>query len=84
MTLSTTISKWGNGQGIRLPKTLMELLEWENNDKLEIIVDEGNIKIRTAENKRKRKSIEELFANYEGEYKAQEIDWGEPKGEEIW
>ena len=30
MTLSTTISKWGNGQGIRVPKTLMELLEWKN------------------------------------------------------
>ena len=35
MTLLSTISKWGNGQGIRLPKTLLELLKWENNDKLE-------------------------------------------------
>ena len=55
MTLSTTISKWGNGQGIRVPKTLMELLEWKNNDKLEIVVEEGNIRIRKVENKRKRK-----------------------------
>ena len=39
MTLLSTISKWGNGQGIRLPKTLLELLKWENNDKLEIIVE---------------------------------------------
>ena len=84
MTLSTTISKWGNGQGIRVPKTLMELLEWKNNDKLEIVVEEGNIRIRKVENKRKRKSIEELFENYKGEYKNQEIDWGEPKGEEVW
>ena len=82
MTLAATISKWGNGQGIRLPKTLMELLEWENNDKLEIIVEKGNKRIRKAE--RKRKSIQELFANYKGEYKNQEINWGEPQGEEIW
>jgi len=26
MTLLSTISKWGNGQGIRLPKTLLELV----------------------------------------------------------
>ena len=36
MTLLSTISKWGNWQGIRLPKTLLELLQWVNNDKLEI------------------------------------------------
>ena len=46
MTLSSTISKWGNGQGIRLPKTLLKLMDWENNDKLEIIVEDGNIRIR--------------------------------------
>jgi len=46
MTLLSTISKWGNGQGIRLPKTLLELLKWENNDKLEIIVEDENIRIK--------------------------------------
>ena len=46
MTLLSTISKWGNGQGIRLPKTLLELLKWENNDKLEIIVENENIRIK--------------------------------------
>lgn len=49
MTLSSTISKWGNGQGIRLPKTLLKLMDWENNDKLEIIVEDGNIRIRKME-----------------------------------
>ena len=84
MTLLSTISKWGNGQGIRLPKTLLKLMDWENNDKLEIIVEDGNIRIRKMEQKEKRKNIKELFANYKGEYKNQEVDWGEPKGEEVW
>ena len=73
MMLLSTISKWGNGQGIRLPKTLLELLKWENNDKLEIIVENENIRIKKV-----------LFANYEKEYQTQEIDWGEPEGKEIW
>ena len=72
MMLLSTISKWGNGQGIRLPKTLLELLKWENNDKLEIIVENENIRIK------------KVFANYEKEYQTQEIDWGEAEGKEIW
>ena len=72
MTLLSTISKWGNGQGIRLPKTLLELLKWENNDKLEIIVENENIRIK------------KIFANYKKEYQTQEIDWGETEGKEIW
>ncbi|MCY7007722.1 AbrB/MazE/SpoVT family DNA-binding domain-containing protein [Fusobacterium simiae] len=84
MTLLSTISKWGNGQGIRLPKTLLDLLKWENNDKLEIIVEDENIRIKKITPSKKRKNIKELFANYEKEYKTQEIDWGEPEGKEIW
>ena len=29
-------------------------------------------------------NIKELFENYKEEYKPQEVDWGEPEGEEIW
>ena len=84
MTLLSTISKWGNGQGIRLPKTLLELLKWENNDKLEIIIENENIRIKKIDSPKKRKNIKELFANYEKEYQTQEIDWGKPEGKEIW
>ena len=78
------IQKWGNSQGIRLPKTLLELLKWENNDKLEIIVENENIRIKKINSSKKRKNIKELFTNYEREYEVQEIDWGEPEGKEIW
>jgi len=30
-----------------------------------------------------RKTIEELFEGYEGDYEYEEIDWGEPVGAEI-
>lgn len=55
MTLLSTISKWGNVQGIRLPKTLLELLKWENNDKLEIIVEDENIRIKKIDSPKKEK-----------------------------
>ena len=61
MTLLSTISKWGNGQGIRLPKTLLELLKWENNDKLEIIVENENIRIKKINSSKKRKNIKNFL-----------------------
>lgn len=77
------ISKWGNGQGIRIPKNVLELLKWKKDDELEMIIEKGNLKIQKVE-KEKRKTIKELFANYYGSYEKQEIDWGEPQGKEIW
>lgn len=29
-------------------------------------------------------TIEELFADYHGEYRKTVVDWGEPQGKEIW
>ena len=40
--------------------------------------DKNNQEIKTS------KSIEELFKDYNGNYETSEIDWGEPKGNEIW
>jgi antitoxin component of MazEF toxin-antitoxin module len=42
----------------------------------------GEITLRTV---RKRKSIQELFADYDGGFfQTEEIDWGNPQGNEIW
>ena len=43
------ISKWGNGQGIRIPKNVLELLKWQKDDELEMIVEKGNLKIQKVE-----------------------------------
>ncbi len=32
---------------------------------------------------KKHKTIDDLFEGYEGDYKPEEIDWGEPVGKEI-
>lgn len=33
---------------------------------------------------RKKKSISELFADFEGEFVNEEVDWDEPVGDEVW
>ena len=34
--MTTTIQKWGNSQGIRLPKHILEALNWHEGEKLDI------------------------------------------------
>lgn len=77
----TTIQKWGNSQGIRIPKFLLEAVQWGENEKLSVNVEEDRIIITKANH---RKSIKELFADYDGTYEPVTIDWGEPVGEEVW
>ena len=80
--MTTTIQKWGNSQGVRIPKILLDTVKWSDNEKIMIIVDNGKLIIEKAENK--RKNIKELFADYKGDYNPTEIDWGDPEGKEIW
>lgn len=80
--MATSIAKWGDGQGIRIPKGVLERLNWKSGQKVELIVDNDELKIRAVQ--KKRKSIQDLFEGYEEKYQCQEIDWGDPAGKEIW
>ena len=79
--MSTTIQKWGNSQGIRIPKSILDVLHWKEEEEVELFTQENKIIIKKPE---KRKNIKDLFADYDGEYVPVEIDWGEPQGKEIW
>lgn len=81
--MNITIKKWGNSQGVRLPKNILEAINWRENDQLNIKVEDGKIVIEKPI-KIERKSIKELFANFDGEYTPADINWGSPVGKEIW
>lgn len=79
--MTTSIQKWGNSQGVRLPKFILEAANFADDEEITITAENDKIIISKAE---KEIDIEELFANYDGDYKPTEIDWGEPVGKEIW
>ena len=76
----TTIQKWGNSNAIRIPKTILEMTELSENDKVELRVQDGNITIIPI---KKHISLDERIAEYEEEYICEEWDVGEPKGKEV-
>lgn len=78
--METKIVKWGNSQGIRLNKELLNQAGISINDNVLIEVNENNELII----KKLRPSIKELFSNYKDDYKLEEFAWGENKGRELW
>ena len=80
--MSTAIQKWGNSQGIRIPKHILDLLHWDLNEKVNIIPDGDKIVIEKEQ--AGRKNIRELFADFHDDYQPTKIDWGETEGKEIW
>ena len=83
MEATAKIQKWGNSQGVRIPKHILDLLKWHDNEPVEISTHNGHIVIKRLK-PAQRKNIKELFADFNGEYKPEPVDWGKPEGHEIW
>ena len=81
--MTATIKRWGNSAAVRIPRSTLTQANLEEGNDVEIVVSkEGEITLRAV---RKRESIQELFANYDGGFfQTEEIDWGKTQGNEIW
>jgi len=74
------IRAWGNSQGIRIPKSILEKMDLKTSDILEIEVEGGVIILRKPF---VHKTFEERLAEFNGEISVCDFDWGEPVGREI-
>ena len=81
--MTVTIQKWGNSQGIRIPKHMLDDLAWSDNETVDISVEDGKIVIERT-SPAEKKNIVELFEGFKGKYDTSEFDWGEPSGREVW
>ncbi len=81
--MQATIQKWGNSQGIRIPKAFLDALGMRENDLVELSRVDNDIVIRKIP-QNKGLSLDDIFKDYDGESKAEEFDWGSPFGKEAW
>lgn len=79
--MTTTLQKWGNSQGLRLPKEILKAANFSENETVELLADETGIKIQKA---RKLETLDDIFKDYKGTYHCKEIDTGKPVGNEVW
>lgn len=82
--MTTQIVKWGNSQGIRLPKQVLESADIQENDMVEIKTEEACIIITKIEKKKPHRTLKERFDGYDGNTRIEEYDWGKSVGKEVW
>ena len=82
--MQTAIVKWGNSQGIRLPKYLLDSANLADNDTVEVVAENDSLVIRKTETRKKHKTLKERLEGYNGSYVFEEWDTGAPVGKEVW
>jgi len=87
--MQTTIVKWGNSHGIRIPKAFLQNIQVKENDLVDVILEKEKIiitKKNVKEHKTTRERLTEFYGtDFDKKSKSQkEIDWGSPAGKEIW
>ena len=86
-----TLSQWGNSKALRLPATLVSILNYNVDDKLQLKVEVNEI---TGEKRliigkaavpaQTPQTIEELFKDYKGKPFQAKIQEFEAIGNELW
>ena len=87
----TTIQRWGNSQGLRIPKALLEALGLRENDRVELAQTADAITIKKAVTT-PHKTLEERLSAFYGKpveeieriAHSEEFNWGEAEGGEEW
>lgn len=87
--MKTTLQRWGNSQGVRLPKSLIESLGMTVGAPVivEASEDHSQITIKPATESRpvrERYHIEDLIAESAPDAFSGEHEWGTIQGKEIW
>jgi len=87
--MKTTLQRWGNSQGIRIPKSIVDSLGMDVGSEVvvEMSEDRAQITITPATDSRPvrgRHRIEDLIASSSPSAFDGEFDWGSPQGKEVW
>ena len=88
--IKTNIRRWGNSQGIRLSKEILAQMDLQENDTVGIKIYDGKMTIEKI-NKTKYLNLQERLESFYNKpideiyiESTQEVDAGDPVGDEIW
>jgi antitoxin MazE len=81
--MPTKIQRWGNSQGVRLPKDVLVDARLDVGDAVEVRAVDGSIVLTPLRRVRGRVSLEALVARLPDE-RPLAVDWGIPEGDEAW
>jgi len=80
--VNTTIQKWGNSQAVRIPKYILNSIGLRENDTVSMVIVDNKI-VLEKQTKPQHIPLKERLKDFDGYYKAEEWDTGEPVGKEY-
>ncbi|MES2176739.1 MAG: AbrB/MazE/SpoVT family DNA-binding domain-containing protein [Gemmatimonadota bacterium] len=80
----TKVQKWGNSQGLRLSKSLLADADIDVGDSVDIVVEDGALKVTPVRRVRGGHDLSELVRRIPKGYRSEELEWGDPVGQEVW
>ena len=79
--MQLAIAKWGNSLALRLPRHVARDANLTEGATVDLSVKDGSIVVTPV---RKKYSLDDLLAQMTADNLHPEVDWGEPKGDEVW
>ena len=80
----TKVQKWGNSQGLRFSKAILEEAHINVGDQVNISVKKGQIIVEPVTKVRGKYDLRDLVSKMPQNYQVEELDWGKPIGKEVW
>ena len=80
----TKVQKWGNSQGVRLNKQVLQEAAIGVGDEVEVSVREGVVVVTPVRRVRGGHDLRELVRGIPQGHSEGELDWGAPVGREVW
>ena len=80
----TKIQKWGNSQGLRVSRDVMQKAHVAVGDAVDVSVQKGAILIQPLRQLRGKYDLRQLVAQLPKHYKPAAEVWGRSAGREVW
>jgi antitoxin MazE len=64
--MATTVTKWGNSLGVRIPKTIAEQVDLRDGTPVELEASGGVLTIRPVRQRKRRHTLAALLAKAKG------------------
>jgi antitoxin MazE len=81
--MATTIQKWGNSLGIRIPKALAEQVSLLDGSEVDIVAEGGVLTIRPVRKRKRKYTLEGLLAQAKGPNPHRKLFSDGPRGREL-
>jgi len=80
----TKLQKWGNSQGVRFTKAILDQAQIRVGDQVNVSVRKGRIIVEPVRTVRGEYDLKDLISKLPDDYRTGEWDWGPPVGKETW